>query len=320
MPQGARRLGRSGLAAGPIAYGCWRFAGTGVAEAREKIEAALDAGMTLVDTADIYGEAAEPPRSETESSGGGPPRERDGAAEALLGRVLADAPGLRARMVLATKGGIRSGVPYDSSADALREACEASLRRLRVDAIDLYQIHRPDLLAHPAEVAGVLAGLREAGKVREVGVSNFTPAQTDALQAHLPFPLATAQPELSAWERAPLFDGVLDQCMERGTTPLAWSPLAGGKLAMDVERARREEGGERLAALLERMDAIAKEQGVARSAVALAFVGVHPSGAIPIVGTQRPERIREAADALRVELERSQWYGLLEAARGAPMP
>lgn len=300
IAEGPRRLGPTGLAAGPLAYGCWRLAGTGVAEAREKIETALELGMSLVDTADIYG--------------------GDGAAEALLGEVLAEAPGLRARMVLATKGGIRPGRPYDSSAAWLREACEASLRRLRTDAVDLYQIHRPDLLAHPAEAARVLAGLRESGKVREVGVSNFTPAQADALQAHLPFPLATHQPELSACRREPLFDGVLDQCLARGMTPLAWSPLAGGRLGMAPEAARREEGGERLAALLERLDGVAKEQGVARSAVALAFVGVHPSGPIPIVGTQRPERLREAADALRVELDRATWYGLLETAQGARMP
>jgi aryl-alcohol dehydrogenase-like predicted oxidoreductase len=92
--------------------------------------------------------------------------------------VLAAAPQLRDRMVLATKGGITPPVPYDSSPAYLRAACEASLRRMGVDVIDLYQIHRPDLFAHPAEVAATLTGLRDEGKIREVGVSNHTPAKS----------------------------------------------------------------------------------------------------------------------------------------------
>jgi aryl-alcohol dehydrogenase-like predicted oxidoreductase len=116
----------------------WRFRGTDVAAARALVEAAFDAGVTLFDTADIYG----------------PDNDEDfGAAEALLGRVFAEAPALRDKMVLASKGGIRMGVPYDSSATYLAEAIDASLTRLGCDKIDLYQIHRPDLLAHPQEVA-----------------------------------------------------------------------------------------------------------------------------------------------------------------------
>lgn len=300
MDPGPRRLGKTDLVAGPLAYGLWRFAGTDVAAARGKVETALEAGMTLLDTADIYGD--------------------DGASEALLGRVFAEAPALRERAVLATKCGIVPGVPYDSSAAHVRASCEASLRRLRVDRIDLFQIHRPDWLTHPADVAGALAALRQEGKVREVGVSNHTPAQLEALRAHLPFPVATHQPEWSAVHLDPLRDGVADQCMRLGVTPLAWSPLAGGALGLAREEARGRPGGARLAAVIEVLDRLAARQGVSRAAVALAFVGVHPSGAIPIVGSQRPERIRDAATATRVRLSRSDWYDVVEASRGTPLP
>ncbi len=288
------------LRAFPIAYGCWRMAGTPVAEARAKIETALEVGIDLFDHADIYG--------------------GEGAAEKLFGHVLAEAPSLRQKMLIATKGGIVQGVPYDSSASHLATACEGSLKRLRTDVIDLYQIHRPDLLTHPREVAGVLDRLRREGKIREVGVSNFTRSQFDALQRHLPFPIVAHQPEFSAWMLAPLRDGVLDQCLERDVTPLAWSPLARGLLGTSVEAARKEPGGERLAALLENLDVLAVRESVSRTSVALAWILAHPSRPIPIVGTQRPERIRESLEAFRVHLSRSDWYAVLVASQGERLP
>lgn len=295
-----RQLGRSGLRAFPLAYGLWRFAGTSVREAREKIEAALEVGIDLFDHADIYG--------------------GDGAAEDLFGRVLSDAPALRARMLVATKGGIVRGVPYDASPSALAAAAEASLKRLRVDVVDLYQIHRPDLLTHPQELARTLERLRSDGKIREVGVSNFTTGQFLALQQHLPFPIATHQPEFSPFFPAPVRDGILDQCMERGVTPLAWSPLARGLLGLTPEAAAREPGGARLVALLAVLDALAAREGVSRTAVALAWLLAHPAGVIPILGTQRVERIRESVAAFRVRLTRGDWYRVLEAAEGAKLP
>lgn len=294
-----RQLGNSDLEVGPIAYGCWRFAGTDVATARAKVETALECGMTLVDTADIYG-------FDKGAGGEGP---GFGTAEELLGRVLADAPDLREAMVLATKGGIDPGVPYDSGARYLERACEASLARLGIDVIDLYQVHRPDLLVHPAEVAGALSDLRATGKVREVGVSNYTPAQTAALQAHLDIPLVTTQPELSLVHLDPLDDGVLDHAMARGITPLAWSPLGGGRLV----------AGEAPPALVAELAALAEREEVGLAAIALAFVMAHPSGAIPIVGTQHPERIREAATATTVELSKADCYRLIAAA-GRALP
>jgi len=276
----------------------WRFAGTDLAAAQARVEAALAAGVSLFDTADIYG----PDNGEP-----------FGAAEALLGRVFAASPGLRDHVILATKGGIEMGVPYNSSAAYLERACEASLKRLGVERIDLYQIHRPDILAHPAEVAGALGRLRQAGKIAEAGVSNHTPAQVGALAAHMPFPLASVQPELSPMAIGPIFDGTLDQALEMGLGVLAWSPLAGGRVG--------DPGGDlRSQTVCRALDALAEVHGVGRTAVAYAWIMAHPAQPIPIVGSQRPERIGEAAQALGVTLTRAEWYAVLVAARGEPLP
>jgi predicted oxidoreductase len=299
-----RRLGRSDLFAFPIAWGCWRFAGTDVAAATRKIEAALDVGINLFDHADIYGGS--------------------GAAEELFGRVLAASPSLRPRLLVATKCGIIPGVPYDSSRDHIRRSAEASLRRLHVDVIDIFQIHRPDLLAHPEDVAAALSALRDAGKIREVGVSNFTPARFAALQAHLPFPIVTSQPELSPLFPAPFDDGTLDQCMQHRVTPLAWSPMAGGRLGLSLDEARAltktDTSASRLVDTIILLDELAAREGVDRSAIVLAFLLAHPSGVIPILGTQREERIRTSVRALGVKLTRADWYRIFEAGLGARLP
>ncbi len=282
---------------GPLSFGLWRYTDTDVAAAQALLEAALDAGMNLVDNADVYG---------FDWGGTG-----FGRVEEILGSVLAVAPALRERMVLATKGGITPPVPYDSSPGYLRSACEASLQRMGVEVIDLYQIHRPDLLSHPADVAGTLAALRDEGKIREVGVSNHTPAQVAALSAHLSFPLASNQVEYSALRLDPLRDGTFDECMRTGTVALAWSPLAGGRLATG-DGVRPE--------LLDVIDRLAEREGVDRATLALAFVLAHPSAPVAIVGTQNRERLASNTAALDVVLSREDVYAVIQASEGVPLP
>lgn len=292
---GPRRIGE--FEVGPLAYGCWRFTTDSVDDARGLIETALDLGMNLVDNADVYG---------FDWGGSG-----FGANEELLGRVISSAPELRDRMVLSTKGGIIPPLPYDSSAAYLEAACDASLRRLQTDVIDLYQIHRPDLLAHPAEVAATLAALRDKGKIREVGVSNHTPAQHEALAAHLPFPLATTQPEYSPATLAPLRDGTFDLCMREGVVPLAWSPLGGGRL-ISGEGVRPE--------LITLLDQLAEREGVDRAAICIAFVLAHPAAPVAILGTQTPARLEASAAALGVQLARTDVYAIIQASEGVALP
>ena len=296
-PPPHRLLGTSGIPISSIAWGMWRFAGDDVAAARARVEAALDAGVSLFDTADIYG----PDNGEP-----------FGAAEALLGRVLSEAPQLRDRMVLATKGGIRIGVPYDSGADYLAQTIDGSLTRMGVERVELYQIHRPDLLTHPQEVARALEDAVKAGKIAAVGVSNFTASQAAALAHHLSVPLVSHQPEFSTLATAPLFDGVLDQAMTHDMAVLAWSPLGGGRLASPAD--------DRSRAVVTLLDAKANESGVDRSAAAYSWIMAHPARPIPIVGTQNPARIAKIAEAYKPQWTRADWYRVLEASMGEKLP
>jgi len=292
-----RALYPGGPEVSSIAWGMWRFAGDDVAPAEARVQAALDAGVTLFDTADIYG----PDNGEP-----------FGAAEALLGRVLAGSPGLRDQMVIATKGGISMGVPYDSSAGYLAAAVDASLARMGVDHVSLWQIHRPDILTHPAEIGEALLAAHQAGKIGAVGVSNFTPWQVEALAAHLPLPIVSCQPEFSPLAVAPLGDGVLDQAIARGMAVLAWSPLGGGRLGNPAD--------ERTRAVAAALDAKAKQAGVSRAAAAYSWIMAHPVRPIPIVGTQSTARIAEIPDAYTPTWTRAEWYEVLVAARGEPLP
>jgi predicted oxidoreductase len=287
-----RPLGKSELTVSPLAWGMWRLEGEDTAPVRALIDAAFETGITLFDTADIYG-----------FGGAG-----FGTAEELFGRALAEAPTLRDRMVIATKGGITPPVPYDSSAGYLAEAVDASLRRLRIEAIDLYQIHRRDFLTHPQEVAGALTRMVEAGKVRTLGVSNYSPYEFDALQRFLDLPLVSTQPEFSPLRVQPLYDGTLDRAMADDVAVLAWSPLGGGRLA----------GGDHPAAKLLGQQGAA--YGVDATAASLSWVMTHPARVIPIVGSQNPARVRAAADAFKVEWTREQWYAVMQAGSGEKLP
>jgi predicted oxidoreductase len=295
-----RQLGKSGIFASTLAWGMWRFQGDDLVAARRLVDAAFEAGITLFDTADVYG---------CDTAAG------FGSAEALFGRVLSEDRSLRDRMVLATKGGIMPGIPYDSSAAYLESAIDASLRRLNTERIDLWQIHRPDILTHPHEIARAIEKARALGKVHAFGVSNFTPAQTRALMAHMPvhgLPLSTMQPEFSPLCLDPIADGSLDLSLEQNIAPLAWSPLGGGRIA--VPTTPREH------AVAAALDAVAEAQSVSRASVAYAWIMAYPAGAIPIVGSQNADRIREAADAWKVQWTRADWYAVLTASRGEPLP
>jgi predicted oxidoreductase len=289
-------IGPGSPAVAPIAWGMWRFAGQSDAAAQALVEAALDAGITLFDTADIYGFG----------------EQGFGEAEALLGRVFAASPGLRGRLVLATKGGITPPMPYDSSAAWLSRAIDDSLRRLAVERVELWQVHRPDILTHPQEVARTLEAAHAAGKIGAIGVSNFTPAQIDALAHYLTIPLASNQPEFSPLHLGPLVDGQFDQAMRMGMALLAWSPLGGGRIAAPTNA--REQ------AVAAALDTVAAAQGVSRTTAAFAWVMAHPARPIPIIGSQNAARIREAATATTVRWTRTQWYEVLVAARGEALP
>ena len=235
---------------------------------------------------------------------------------------------MRRRVVVATKCGIRpAGDPrpdspqrYDFSGEYIVRACEQSLKRLGIETIDLYLLHRPDYLADPHEIAGAFAQLQDAGKVRFFGVSNFRPTLVTALQAACPMPIIVNQVEISLAKLDCFTDGTLDQCLTSQITPLAWSPLGGGLLGDGAKHILPSLQGFQPAEIVRALDGIAHARGVSRAVVAVAWLLKHPSRMIPVVGSTDPQRVRDAVRATELVLTREEWYHLLLAARGAPLP
>lgn len=310
------RLGTSSLVCSRLAYGCWRICGPGdnpevtperEANARRAVIAAFEAGYTLFDHADIYA---------------------GGEAERVFGLALKSVPGMRDKILIASKCGIRkAGEPdadspyrYDFSAGHIIWSCEQSLRRLGVEVIDLYQLHRPDYLCNPEEVAQAFGRLKQAGKVREFGVSNFQPVQLTALQKACPMPLIVNQVEISLAKLDCLHDGTLEQCLTQQITPMAWSPLAGGRLGTSDPIDLRDPGHARRIHIREVLDLIGRARNTSRGVIALAWLLRHPSKIVPIIGSANPAKIKELVTAVDIELSRQEWYRLLEAALGSRLP
>jgi predicted oxidoreductase len=309
------QIAQSELVSSRVAYGCWRLAGPEgsepsaerLAHGRKAVLAAYEAGYTLFDHADIYG---------------------NHEAERLFGQVLKDVKDLRQRIVMTSKCGIRrAGDPktespyrYDFSEGHIIWSCEQSLKRLGVERLDIYQLHRPDYLCDPQEVATAFSRLERSGKVRYFGVSNLRPSQLTALQKACPMPLIVNQVQVNLQHLEPFHDGTLDQCVAEKITPMAWSPLAGGRLGTNDPIDMRDADHTRRIRIREALDLIARERQTSRPVVALAWLLKHPSGILPIIGSTDPVRITELAKAPELDLSRDEWYRLMEAALGQRLP
>ncbi|MDZ4136430.1 MAG: aldo/keto reductase [Paracoccaceae bacterium] len=279
-----------------IVYGMWRIGDdpdTSAAHVQAKIEACLHQGITSFDQADIYGGYT---------------------AEAILGRALKSAPGLRDRMEIITKCGIVAPVGrhadarvkhYDTSASHITASVEASLADIGTDRIDLLLIHRPDPLMDPSETGATLDGLVASGKVRAVGVSNFRPWDVDLLQSAMTTRLVTNQIELGLAAHDAFTGGDLAHLQRHGLPPMAWSPLAGGRLLNDAPDRLRDE-----------LTRIAARNGVDWSAVAVAWLLHHPARIIPVLGTNNISRISLLSQAVSFKLSRQDWFCLYTAALG----
>jgi predicted oxidoreductase len=304
-------IGHDGIETSALGLGCMGLAGTWnpsefTAEHKRRgfqaLEAALEVGITLFDHADIYGNQL---------------------CELVFGEFLSAHPGLRDRLFLTTKCGIvfaddQGGYRYNLSPEHIFASIDASLKRLQTDYLDLYQIHRPDPYTHPRETARALNQLVKDGRARMIGVSNHSPSQINALQAYLDVPIVTTQPSISLWNLEALDNGVLDQALELGIRPLAYSPLGGGILTGRVPAELASDP--RILLLKEAFEDLGRNYGATQVQLSLAWLMHHPARIIPLLGSNNPANIREAAKAARIKLSREDWYKLWTAARGERLP
>ena len=237
-----------------------------------------------------------------------------GLAEEALGSVLESRKELRKRFTIITKYGISGGGPgyhcYDTTLEGIVASAEKSMRRMRIDAIDLLLMHRPDMLMNADEVALALDRLRKEGKARFFGVSNFTASQFELLSSRLPFPLVTNEIPYSLINMEYQENGFLDLCQRLRFSPLYYSPLGGGKL-FDSKNAR----------LLQALNELGQKiGGAAASQVAVAWALMHPAKGAAVLGTGEAHLLKEAAGGAAIKLSRDQWFYLWTASKGHEIP
>jgi aryl-alcohol dehydrogenase-like predicted oxidoreductase len=300
-----RRLGLSDLDVPVVGLGCNNFGGRiDEAASRAVIDAALDAGVTFFDTADVYGNR--------------------GGSEEIIGRAL---EGRRDEVILATKFGhdLGDGETRRGSREYIRGAIEASLRRLRTDRVDLYQYHRPDGVTPLEETLGALQELVEEGKVRAIGSSNFTAAMVEEAHGIASergwTPFATEQSQYS-WLRRDAEDELLPTCARLGVGFIPYFPLASGLLTGKYRKGEAPPEGTRLHGReiedadldrVERLRAYAEARGISLLDVAVGGLLAQPGVACVITGATKPEQIRANAAAGDWEPSAADLAELLEA-------
>jgi predicted oxidoreductase len=288
-----------------LVYGTWRLLDDPPSAEPEplasRLELCADLGITTLDTAEIYGGYR---------------------VEQHLGAALHGRPGLRDRLQIITKCGIYAPAPgqperrvayYDATASRIVQSVERSLRLLGTDRIDLLLVHRPDWLTSASDTAAGLDHVLRDGKVLQVGVSNYSVEQYVTLQALVSQKLVTNQIELSMFHADPVVDGTLTRFEGLRVRPMAWSPLGGGRLFRSDDDAAR------------RVQAVCRELAprygeASWEAIAIAWILALPGRPHVVLGTNKIDRIRRAAAAPALRLEREDWFLLTEAARGQKIP
>lgn len=287
-----------------LIYGCMRISGDNTPSDKVKgklaLRTALEAGYNHFDHADIYG---------------------GGHCESLFGEFLREIqhenPSLRDQLTITSKAGIRANPQrYDFSPEQLKSSIDNSLKRLNVDYLDMFLLHRPDYLFNAEEVAQTFQQLKSSGKVKHFGVSNFSPSQVNLLQSALDEPLLVNQIEINIHNINSLIDGTLDQCQQLGITPIAWCPLGGvaypawGNTFSSSDEQRIES----------ELTQQAQKYNCLPWQLILAWLLKHPANICPIIGSTTPERIIAAKEALNLNYSHADWYRLLEARNGYAQP
>lgn len=292
-------INKSSVTFSPLIIGTMRLGEWGINMSTQELEnfidACLDLGLNDFDHADIYGHYTE---------------------EGRFGAVLKRRPDLKSKVQITTKCGIKLVTPnrpehliksYDSSKEHIIWSVENSLKELGVEQLDVLLIHRPDYLMNPHEIAEAFTSLKFAGKVKEFGVSNFSRKQFEILNSFTP--LITNQIEISPLHRNAFENGTLDQCIRKGITPTAWSPFGGGSLFS-------KSTDPSIIKIQESIKVLCRKHNVTADKILIAWLLKHPAGIIPILGTTKIERIKDAKEALDIKLSHEDWYSIWEAAIG----
>ena len=280
--------------AGTMTWGRWGK-GFSTAEMDRLMKQCLELGITTFDHADIYGGYT---------------------TEADFGAAFSESGIARETIQLISKCGIQylcearpmAVKHYQYDAAYIIRSVEQSLQNLRTEYLDLLLLHRPSPLMHPAEVGEAFGRLRDAGKVRSFGVSNFTPSQVALIETAVAVEAHQFECSLSA--RQALYDGVLDDCMMHGRTAMAWSPLGSYFREDDASRKR----------ISDALEGLCQKYGASESQMLLAWLLRHPARIHPVVGTTEAGRLAEAVAATRLDLELEDWFVLLVAAQGHKVP
>lgn len=298
-----KKVSLNGLKLSRIVHGYWRLAEWKMPsqEVLNLMQQTIDLGITSFDHADIYGNYT---------------------CEKLFGDALRLKKELRKDIQLITKCGIklvsekfpdRKIKYYDYSSAHIVDSVNTSLTNFGTDYIDLLLLHRPSPFFNAEEVATAFAELRKSGKVLHFGVSNFNPHQYALLNSFVDEPLVTNQIELSPYCLDNFENGNMDFLQTQAIKPMAWSPLAGGKIMNP-----KDEKGKRVQ---ECLTSIASELNVdSIDKIIYCWLLKHPASIIPIVGSGKIERIKHAVDALSIEMSLEQWFKLFIAAKGEDLP
>ena len=275
---------------GVMRWGIWG-ANHSESSVQNLIETSLEEGLSTFDHADIYGGYT---------------------TEELFGKAFSEMKIDRENIQLITKCGIclpseKKNFPlkyYNYSKEYIIHQVEESLRNLKTDYIDLLLLHRPSPLMNPEEIAESFDFLREKKKVRHFGVSNFSPSQFNLMNDA--FPIITNQVEISINNVNAFYDGTLDQMMLQKLQPMAWSVM-GNYFSVDSEENKR---------IKEVLKELCIQYNATENQILLAFLLKHPAKILPVIGTSQINTIKKFKEALSIDLDREDWFKLLEAKKG----
>ncbi len=294
---------KNNLELSPIVHGHWRLADWQLSdqELLRLTEETIELGVTTFDHADIYGNYS---------------------CEQIFGRALALRQELRKSIQIVSKCGIkllsekypeRRVKHYDYSYNHIISSAENSLKNLGTDYLDLLLLHRPSPFFNPEEVARAFSDLQKSGKVLHFGVSNFSIQQFEMLEAYTEVTLVTNQVEISPFCLEHFENGNMEFFLKEKVKPMAWSPLAGGEIV-----APKTEKGKRVHQAISDVATELNIEGIDK--IIYSWLLKHPTSIIPVVGSQKLERIRFAVEALHIDMSLEQWFKIYIAAKGEELP